>query len=53
MVGTEVKLGYSMLHRISGFLSAGCHVSDCVRDNGEIIQAFNAIACEAGQGNRG
>lgn len=48
--GTTVRLSYSALSLMSGWLSMGAKGYDATAISGDIIRAFNSVVCEASLG---
>lgn len=49
--GTAVKIGYTNMHLICGWLASGSKGYPYLKDIGEIRQAFEGVTCETSVGN--
>lgn len=49
--GTAVKIGYTNMHLICGWLASGSRGYPFLKDIGEIRKAFEGVTCETSIGN--
>ena len=50
--GTQIRLSYTALHLIHGWLAVGKHDYPFIRDANAIQDAFASITAEAAEGNQ-